>query len=102
MIGSVDRYWPSQEPHRVNTGSVPVIQVLSPWVKIPGCLTSQGSAEEQADSEKGIDWVGLATPGMCLDNHGLFFSVSSMGGRVKMEWNRLANFSLGNTCKEVL
>lgn len=28
-IGSVDRYCVCQEPHRVNTGSVPAIQVLS-------------------------------------------------------------------------
>lgn len=28
-IGSVDRYCVCQEPHMVNTGSVPAIQVLS-------------------------------------------------------------------------
>lgn len=60
VIGSVDRYCVCQEPHRVNTGSVPAIQVLSPWVQIPGCLTSQAGAGEQADSTKAIDWAGLA------------------------------------------
>lgn len=29
MIGSVDRYCVCREPHRVNIGSVPAIQVLS-------------------------------------------------------------------------
>lgn len=53
VIGSVDRYYVCQELHRVNTGSVPAIQVLSPWVKIPGCLTSQAELGYRL-TEKGI------------------------------------------------
>lgn len=83
VIGSVDRYCVCQEPHRVNTGSVPAIQVLSPWVKLPDCLTSQASAGEQADSEKGIDWAGLGWPIGCtrdMPGQSCFFPCLALGG----------------------